>query len=79
MSMNSYTVTATVDGQIVLPAELRRKFGIHGGTDILIEDAGDRIVLRPINAALVERLRGSMAGLGVMEELMKGREWERRR
>ncbi len=38
----------TVKGQIVIPAELRRKYGITPNTRIAILDNGNEIILRPI-------------------------------
>ena len=41
--------TATTKGQIVIPAEMRRKLGIKEGTRILVEldESGRQIVLKP--------------------------------
>ena len=38
----------TAKGQIVIPAELRRKYGIKSGTRIVITDNGDSITLKPV-------------------------------
>ena len=37
------------DGRISLPAELRRKHGLAGGEEMIVEDAGDAIVLRTLD------------------------------
>ncbi len=71
--MKEYTVTASVKGQIVIPAPLREKFSIQAGTRILVEDGGDRIVLIPITAAMVKRLRGSLKGKGAIIQLLEAR------
>lgn len=34
------------DGRVSLPAELRKKHGLIGGGEVIVEDAGDAIVLR---------------------------------
>ena len=39
---------ATAKGQIVIPAALRRKYGIKNGTKIIITDMGDSIILKPV-------------------------------
>ena len=66
---------ATQKGQIVIPADLRRKYGIKAGTRIQIEDEGDRIVLYPVTRKHIQRLRGVMKGSGALAVL----EEERRR
>jgi len=77
--MTSCTATASVKGQVVIPAPLRQKFAIHDGTRILIEDAGDRIVLRPINEAMFRQLRGSLKGKGALKALLDERARDRGR
>ena len=39
---------STIKGQIVIPASLRRKYGIKNGTKIIITDTGDSINLKPV-------------------------------
>lgn len=36
------------DGRLSLPAELRRRHGLEGGAELIVEDTGDAIVLRTI-------------------------------
>jgi len=58
-------------GQLVIPAELRRKYGIKPGTRVEVIDRGDQIVLQPITEEYVRKLRGSLKGgnaLRVLEE-----------
>lgn len=64
---------ATVKGQIVIPVELRRKYGIKEGTKIIVMDAGDEIVLRPITEQYLRNLRGSLKGTGALKVLMDER------
>lgn len=75
--MAAYTATASVKGQIVIPAPLRQKYAIHDGTRILVEDAGDRIVLRPVTEAMVKQLRGSLKGKGALQALLAERAHDR--
>ena len=66
--MKTYVSTK---GQLVIPAELRRKYGIKPGTRVEIIDRGDHIVLQPITEEYVRKLRGSLKGgnaLRVLEE-----------
>jgi AbrB family looped-hinge helix DNA binding protein len=37
------------DGRLNLPAKLRRKHGLAQGGEVIVEDAGDAIVLRTID------------------------------
>ncbi len=64
---------ATVKGQIVIPAELRRKYGIKAGTKIAVIDTGEAIVLKPVNEESLKRLQGKLKGKGVLESLMAER------
>ena len=41
-------VIVTRKGQITIPVELRRKYSIREGSLVLVEDAGDGILLKPI-------------------------------
>ncbi len=64
---------ATVKGQIVIPATLRRKYGIKNGTKIIITDNGDSISLKPVTEQYLRNLQGSLKGKGVLKALMDGR------
>jgi len=71
----------TVKGQIVIPASLRRKYGIKDGTKIIITDIGDAIVLKPVTEQYLRNLQGSLKGKGglkvMLEERAKDREREK--
>lgn len=69
----------TVKGQIVIPAELRRKYGITPNTRIAILDNGNEIILRPITEQYLKKLQGSLKGSGVLEALMEERRKDRER
>ena len=68
---------ATVKGQIVIPAKLRRKYGIEAGTRIEVIDAGDHIILKPVTPAYVRSLRGSIKGGGALKILEEERRKEK--
>ena len=57
----------TANGQIVIPAMLRRKYGITEGTRIVISDDGDSIVLKPITEQYLRKLQGSLKGKGALK------------
>ncbi|MGA2822637.1 MAG: AbrB/MazE/SpoVT family DNA-binding domain-containing protein [Bacteroidales bacterium] len=64
---------ATSKGQIVIPASLRRKYGIKKGTKIIILDNGESIVLKPITEQYLQKLQGSLKGKGGMKVLLEER------
>jgi AbrB family looped-hinge helix DNA binding protein len=68
--METYT---TVKGQIVIPAPLRRKYGIKEGTKIIVIDGGDEIILHPITDEHISKLRGSLKGKGSLQALLEER------
>jgi AbrB family looped-hinge helix DNA binding protein len=52
----------TSKGQLVIPAELRRKHNIKTGTEVVfLEDELGRIVVEPIDA-FIDRMMGCLAG-----------------
>ena len=69
--------TATRKGQIVIPADLRRKYGIKEGTRIRVADEDNRIVLTPITSEYVQRLRGVLKEKRGMKILVQERKRER--
>jgi AbrB family looped-hinge helix DNA binding protein len=75
-SMETY---ATVKGQIVIPASLRRKYGIKNGTKIIVTDIGDAIVLKPVTEQYLKNLQGSLKGKGGLKVLMEERNRDKER
>ena len=65
---------ATVKGQIVIPAALRRKYGIKAGTRIIVSDNDEEIVLRPVTGQYLRKLQGSLKGTGALQVLMQERQ-----
>lgn len=70
---------ATVKGQIVIPATLRRKYGIKDGTKIIITDIGDAIVLKPVTEQYFRNLQGSLKGKGGLKVLLDERRKDKER
>ncbi|MEW6567593.1 MAG: AbrB/MazE/SpoVT family DNA-binding domain-containing protein [Chloroflexota bacterium] len=70
---------ATTKGQVVIPAPLRRKYGIRPGTKILVYDDGEHILLKPVTEQLVGKLQGSLKGSGALKLLMEERARDRER
>lgn len=69
----------TVKGQIVIPAALRRKYGMKAGTKIHVYDEGERIVLKPVTADFYRNLRGSLNGKKALKTLIADRAAEKER
>ena len=71
--------TITVKGQIVIPAGVRRKFGLKEGTRIQVDvdEKEHRIILTPITREYVERLRGRYRGKGLLKALAAEKKHER--
>jgi len=73
--MKIETSVVTTKGQLVIPARLRRRFGIKKGTRVtFIEDAG-RIIVQPVTREFIRGLSGSLQGepsaLAVLHEERK--------
>lgn len=49
----------TTGGQVSIPAEVRRRWG---ASEVLLDDQGDRLVVRPVGEDPIERARGALAG-----------------
>jgi len=64
---------ATAKGQIVIPAILRRKYGIKEGTRIGILENGDSIILKPMTEEYLKKLQGSLKGTGALKVLVDER------
>jgi AbrB family looped-hinge helix DNA binding protein len=61
--MKKVGATFTSKGQLVIPAELRRKHGIKAGTKVcFLEDQFGRIILQPVTEDYIARVRGCLAG-----------------
>jgi AbrB family looped-hinge helix DNA binding protein len=58
--MKAETSVVTTKGQLVIPARLRRRFGIKKGTTISFLEEGGRIVVQPVTRQFIRGLRGSL-------------------
>ena len=66
--MNELSATFTSKGQLVIPAKLRKKHGIEAGTKVrFLEDEFGRIILQPITEQYIDRVKGCLAGSGLLE------------
>jgi AbrB family looped-hinge helix DNA binding protein len=72
---------ATSKGQIVIPADLRRRFGIKAGTrvSIHVDEKENAIVLKPITREFIVGLRGIDQGKEVLQALVEERRLDNKR
>ena len=52
------TGSVTTKGQLVIPARIRRRFGIKAGTRVRFIERGGEIVLQPVTSAAIRSLCG---------------------
>ena len=57
-------VTSTVKGQIVIPAEIRRKLGIVKGTRFKVYEQKNKIIVEPVGDGPVQEGRGMLKTRG---------------
>jgi AbrB family looped-hinge helix DNA binding protein len=67
-------------GWIVIPAEFRRKYGLHPGDQVRIVDYGNALTLMPEFADPISEAQGLLKGeTSLVEALLSAREEERLR
>ncbi|MGO8731473.1 MAG: AbrB/MazE/SpoVT family DNA-binding domain-containing protein [Terriglobia bacterium] len=60
--MKIETSIVTTKGQLVIPARLRRRFGIKKGTMVTFMEDEGRIIVQPVTREFIRGLRGSLKG-----------------
>jgi len=74
------TSVVTVKGQIVVPANIRRKFGIKKGTKIAFIEQHGKLFIQPLDKRHFESLAGILGTNGkLLKSLMEGKKGERAR
>src|SRR5580658_8001340 len=58
MTESASAVWFTTKGQVVIPLRLRKQFHIEEGTKAIVEATADGILLKPVTAVTIRRLRG---------------------
>jgi AbrB family looped-hinge helix DNA binding protein len=58
MTETTNAVWFTTKGQVVIPLRLRKQFHIEDGTKAIVEATADGILLKPVTAVTIRRLRG---------------------
>jgi AbrB family looped-hinge helix DNA binding protein len=81
--MKSYRTTIDAKGQVVIPAELRRQYGLKEGTRATWSEDHGRLVLTPLTEQRLDEIMGFLKpGPGapsMFDELFAERERERQR
>jgi AbrB family looped-hinge helix DNA binding protein len=66
-------------GQIVIPANLRKRYGLKEGTAVVFQEDRGRLVLELCNHAAFYALQGSLAAFPLEEDLTQERQAEQKR
>ncbi len=61
----------TVKGQVVIPARLRRKFGIKKGTQVYLYDRDGEIIIKPITDEYIQSMAGITRTKGRLLKVLK--------
>jgi AbrB family looped-hinge helix DNA binding protein len=76
--MKIETSVVTTKGQLVIPARLRRRFGIKKGTMVTFVEEDGRIIVQPVTREFIRGLRGSLkGGPSALAALLEERQRER--
>jgi AbrB family looped-hinge helix DNA binding protein len=77
--MKVETSVVTTKGQLVIPARLRRRFGIKKGTLVSFAEDNGRIIVQPVTRDFIRSLRGSLRGEpSALDYLLEERKRERK-
>ncbi|MEI6860909.1 MAG: AbrB/MazE/SpoVT family DNA-binding domain-containing protein [Verrucomicrobiota bacterium] len=83
MATTTETAYVTSKGQLVVPARLRRKFGIKAGTRINFSEDRGRIVIQPVTRDFIDSFCGVFklrpGEKSAVQELLEDRAKERAR
>lgn len=66
-------------GQLVIPSELRKKYGLNEGARVIITEHQGRLILESSNYSEIVKLRGSLRGLSLEKSLLQERQSARTR
>ncbi|HMU92923.1 MAG TPA: AbrB/MazE/SpoVT family DNA-binding domain-containing protein [Anaerolineales bacterium] len=73
-------LTISNKGWVVIPAELRKKYNLHAGSEVVIVDYGGVLAIIPAAKYPVKQGRGFLAGASsASTDLKKDRKLEKKR
>lgn len=74
-----HMATISSKGQLVIPAEMRKKYRLKAGSKVALEDYGGEIRVKPNPYDALLALRGKFAQYPLEEDLMEERrKWDER-
>jgi len=74
------TAHVTSKGQLVIPARLRKKYGITSGTAIRFIERENEILLQPVTSEYIRSVRGMLKSkTSATRELLEERSREKKR
>ncbi len=73
------TAVISSKGQVVIPANLRKRYGMKEGTTVVFEEEHGRLLLAPSNFDAIFALGGSLSDFPLEEDLEQERQSERSR
>jgi AbrB family looped-hinge helix DNA binding protein len=68
--------TVKAKGQIVIPADIRRKFKIDEGTRIAFLEEQGRLLLQPVTDEFIDAMTGILAGRGLPAKIERSKDRE---
>ncbi len=75
--MNTLYARISSKGQMVIPAELRKKLGIKAGTKVAVREENARLILYPITKTYIDAMQGWLGDTtGMIEQLHQERRKE---
>ena len=70
----------TSKGQLVVPAKLRRKYGIKPGTKVFFVERGDEILFQPVTREYIRSVCGMLeSSTSIAAELLSDRNNDKRK
>lgn len=72
-------VYMTTKGRMVIPLEIRRKFGLKAGSQVQVkvDERAHRVVLIPVTREYIQSLRGKYKGKGLLKALAAEKKHEK--
>lgn len=80
LDSRSNVLTISAKGWVVIPAQMRKKYGLHPGSAVTIVDYGGVLALVPLLPEPIQQARGLLAGsTSLTQALLEERQQEQTR
>ena len=63
----------TEKGQILIPIQIRKKYGLKPGSKVIVSDDGQGIRVTPLTATSIRNLAGILKGKNLSKALLESR------